>query len=114
MNKFRVLFASISGSIIEWYDFYLYGSATALVFSTLYFPGYDPAILLFILGLTFLVGYAARPLGSLIFGHLGDRMGRKAALIYTLIGMCFSSALIGLLPTYYWLCRLRYCWCCCG
>lgn len=100
MNKFRVLFASISGSIIEWYDFYLYGSATALVFSTLYFPSHDPAISLILAFATFGVGYAARPLGSLIFGHLGDRMGRKAALIYTLIGMGLSSALIGLLPTY--------------
>lgn len=76
MNKFRVLFASISGSIIEWYDFYLYGSATALVFSTLYFPTHDPAISLILAFATFGVGYAARPLGSLLFGHLGDRMGR--------------------------------------
>jgi len=100
VNKFRVLFASISGSIIEWYDFYLYGSATALVFSTLYFPTHDPAISLILAFATFGVGYAARPLGSLLFGHLGDRMGRKAALIYTLVGMGVSSTLIGLLPTY--------------
>ncbi|NGQ95200.1 MHS family MFS transporter [Brevibacillus sp. SYP-B805] len=96
----RVLFASISGSIIEWYDFYLYGSATGLVFSTLFFPTQDPAISLILAFSTFGVGYAARPIGSVLFGHLGDRVGRKAALIYTLVGMGVSSTLIGLLPTY--------------
>ncbi|MDI3328827.1 MAG: MFS transporter [Alicyclobacillaceae bacterium] len=100
MNKIRVLFASIAGSIIEWYDFYLYGSATGLVFSTLYFPTHDPAISLILAFATFGVGYAARPIGSVLFGHLGDRLGRKAALIYTLVGMGGSSTLIGLLPTY--------------
>jgi MFS family permease len=100
LNKFRVLFASIAGSIIEWYDFYLYGSATGLVFSTLFFPTHDPAISLILAFSTFGAGYAARPIGSVLFGHLGDRLGRKAALMYTLVGMGGSSTLIGLLPTY--------------
>ncbi|MDM5338565.1 MFS transporter [Fictibacillus enclensis] len=100
MKKSRILFASLAGSVIEWYDFYLYGTATGLVFSTLYFPSDDPSISLLLAFLTFGAGYAARPLGSIIFGHMGDRMGRKASLIFTLIGMGGSSMLIGVLPTY--------------
>ena len=100
MKKRRILFASLAGSVIEWYDFYLYGTATGLVFSTLYFPNHDPAISLLLAFVTFGVGYAARPIGSILFGHMGDRLGRKATLIYTLIGMGGSSVLIGLLPTY--------------
>jgi MFS family permease len=99
-QKIRVLFASIVGSIIEWYDFYLFGTATGLVFSTLYFPSHDPVVSLLLAFATFGVGYAARPIGSVLFGHLGDRLGRKAALIYTLVGMGGASALIGFLPTY--------------
>lgn len=92
--------ASLVGSIIEWYDFYLYGTATGLVFSSLFFPNHDPAISLLIAFATFGAGYAARPIGSIIFGHMGDKIGRKAALMLTLIGMGGSSFLIGLLPTY--------------
>ncbi|WP_433959387.1 MFS transporter [Cytobacillus horneckiae] len=86
-KKGRVLFASLSGSVIEWYDFYLYGTATGLVFSTLFFPNENPAIGLLLAFATFGVGYAARPIGSIIFGHYGDRIGRKAALMLTLVGM---------------------------
>ncbi|WP_462410704.1 MFS transporter [Neobacillus sp. Marseille-QA0830] len=100
MNKARVLFASVSGSVIEWYDFYLYGTATGLVFSQLFFPSTNPAISLLLAFATFGVGYAARPIGSLIFGHYGDRLGRKASLMLTLLGMGGSSLLIGVLPTY--------------
>ncbi|MDQ0269149.1 MFS transporter [Cytobacillus purgationiresistens] len=100
MKKSRVLFASLSGSVIEWYDFYLYGTATGLVFSTLFFPNENPAIGLLLAFATFGVGYAARPIGSIIFGHYGDKIGRKAALMLTLIGMGGSSFLIGLLPTF--------------
>ncbi|KRF61039.1 MFS transporter [Bacillus sp. Soil768D1] len=100
MNKNRVLLASLSGSVIEWYDFYLYGTATGLVFSTLFFSGQDPSIALLLAFATFGIGYAARPIGSIIFGHFGDRIGRKATLMWTLIGMGGSSFLIGLLPTY--------------
>lgn len=100
MKKSRVLFASVSGSVIEWYDFYLYGTATGLVFSSLFFPSADPAIALLLAFATFGVGYAARPIGSLIFGHFGDKLGRKASLMLTLVGMGGSSFLIGCLPTY--------------
>lgn len=100
MKNVRVLLASVAGSIIEWYDFYLYGTATGLVFSTLFFPAKDPSISILIAFATFGAGYAARPLGSIIFGHMGDRIGRKASLMLTLIGMGGSSFLIGLLPTY--------------
>lgn len=100
MKKTRILFASVVGSVIEWYDFYLYGTATALVFSTLFFPNHDPAISILIAFATFGAGYAARPIGSIIFGHMGDKIGRKASLMLTLIGMGGSSFLIGVLPTY--------------
>ncbi len=96
----RVLLASVAGSIIEWYDFYLYGTATGLIFSSLFFPASDPSISILIAFATFGAGYAARPIGSIIFGHMGDRIGRKASLMLTLIGMGGSSFLIGLLPTY--------------
>lgn len=99
-EKSRVLFASLAGSVIEWYDFYLYGTATGLVFTTLFFPNHDPAISLLLAFVTFGAGYAARPIGSILFGHMGDRIGRKAALMFTLIGMGGSSMLIGVLPTY--------------
>ncbi|MDN4494327.1 MFS transporter [Ureibacillus aquaedulcis] len=100
MKKAKILMASLVGSIIEWYDFYLYGTATGLVFSTLFFPNHDPAVSILIAFATFGAGYAARPIGSIIFGHMGDRIGRKASLMLTLIGMGGSSFLIGLLPTY--------------
>lgn len=100
MKKLRILLASLAGSVIEWYDFYLYGTATGLVFTTLFFPNHDPGVSILIAFATFGAGYAARPLGSIIFGHMGDRIGRKASLIFTLIGMGGSSFLIGLLPTY--------------
>ncbi|MFE6167779.1 MFS transporter [Viridibacillus arvi] len=100
MKKKRLLFASLAGSVIEWYDFYLYGTATGLVFSTLFFPTGDPAVSILIAFATFGAGYAARPIGSVIFGHMGDKIGRKASLMLTLIGMGGSSFLIGLLPTY--------------
>ncbi|MED4354289.1 MFS transporter [Schinkia azotoformans] len=100
MKKSRVLFASVSGSVIEWYDFYLYGTATGLVFSSLFFPNTDPAIALLLAFATFGIGYAARPIGSIIFGHFGDKLGRKTSLMLTLVGMGGSSFLIGCLPTY--------------
>ncbi|KGR73980.1 MFS transporter [Ureibacillus sinduriensis] len=100
MKKVKILLASLVGSIIEWYDFYLYGTATGLVFSSLFFPNHDPAVSILIAFATFGAGYAARPIGSIIFGHMGDRIGRKASLMLTLIGMGGSSFLIGLLPTY--------------
>src|SRR5258706_3271294 len=96
-----VILASFIGTTIEWYDFFLYGTAAALVFSQLFFPNVDPFLgRLSALG-TFAVGFVARPLGGIIFGHFGDRLGRKSMLIYSLVIMGVATFLIGALPTYY-------------
>src|SRR5919201_6268869 len=96
----RAIVASTIGTTIEWYDFFLYNTATALVFAKLFLPKEDPnAAILTLFGAQF-VGFAARPLGAFIFGHWGDRIGRKATLILTLLTMGIASAAIGVLPTY--------------
>ncbi len=96
----RALVAGTVGTSIEWYDFFLYGTAAALVFPSLFFPGASTyAGTLASFG-TYAVGFAARPFGAAIFGHWGDRIGRKATLISTLLLMGVASALIGVLPTY--------------
>ena len=92
--------ASFIGTAIEWYDFFLYGTAAALVFSRLFFPNVDPLLGTLSSFGTFAVGFVARPLGGAIFGHFGDRVGRKAMLIYSLLIMGVATFLIGLLPTY--------------
>lgn len=92
--------ASFIGTTIEWYDFYIYGTASALVFGPLFFPATTPAIGVLVSFATFWVGFLARPLGGIIFGHLGDRVGRKKALITTLLLMGFTTVGVGLLPTY--------------
>ncbi|MEV0051136.1 MFS transporter [Saccharopolyspora shandongensis] len=92
--------ASFVGTSIEWYDFYIYGTASALVFGKLFFPVVTPAIGVLVSFATFWVGFLARPLGGIIFGHLGDRVGRKKALIITLLLMGVTTVGIGLLPTY--------------
>ena len=95
-----IAFAGTIGTIIEWYDFLIYGTAAALVFNTQFFPNVDPRIgTLAALG-TFAVGFFARPIGGAIFGHFGDRLGRKSMLMLTMICMGLSTALIGILPTY--------------
>jgi MFS transporter, MHS family, shikimate and dehydroshikimate transport protein len=95
-----VVFASCFGTIIEWYDFLIYANAAALVFNRAFFPTFDPlAGTLAALG-SYAVGFLARPLGGAIFGHFGDRLGRKSMLVHTLFVMGFSTFLIGLLPTY--------------
>jgi MFS transporter, MHS family, shikimate and dehydroshikimate transport protein len=95
-----IAFAGVIGTIIEWYDFLIYGTAAALVFNSLFFPNIDPRIgTLASLG-TFAVGFVARPIGGAIFGHFGDRIGRKSMLMLTMIGMGLSTALIGIVPTY--------------
>jgi MFS transporter, MHS family, shikimate and dehydroshikimate transport protein len=95
-----IAFAGVIGTIIEWYDFLIYGTAAALVFNSLFFPNIDPRIgTLASLG-TFAVGFVARPIGGAIFGHFGDRLGRKSMLMLTMVGMGLSTALIGILPTY--------------
>jgi MHS family shikimate/dehydroshikimate transporter-like MFS transporter len=92
--------AGAIGTIIEWYDFLIYGTAAALVFNTQFFPTVDPRIgTLAALG-SFTVGFLARPIGGAIFGHFGDRLGRKSMLMLTMIAMGLSTAAIGLLPSY--------------
>ena len=94
------MIASFVGTAIEWYDFFLYGTAAALVFSRLFFPNVDPLVGTLSSFGTFAVGFGARPLGGIVFGHFGDRLGRKSMLIYSLVIMGTATFLIGLLPTY--------------
>jgi MFS transporter, MHS family, shikimate and dehydroshikimate transport protein len=96
----RVMMASAVGSALEWYDFFLYGTASALVFSELFFPKLDPSMGILASFATFGVGFFARPFGGLVFGHLGDKIGRKPVLVYTLLLVGGGTFLIGLLPTY--------------
>jgi metabolite-proton symporter len=96
----RAVAAATVGTTIEWYDFFLYGTAAALVFPKLFFPGSDPYVGVLLAFGTQFVGFAARPVGAAIFGHYGDRIGRKSTLIATLLIMGIGTALIGILPTY--------------
>jgi metabolite-proton symporter len=96
----RAVLASTVGTTIEWYDFFLYGTAAALIFPKLFFPGSDPYVGVLLAFGTQFVGFAARPIGAAIFGHYGDRIGRKSTLITTLLIMGIGTALIGILPTY--------------
>ncbi|MFD6387664.1 MFS transporter, partial [Streptomyces nigra] len=86
-NLKRIVAASLIGTTIEWYDFFLYGSAAALVFNKLFFPEEDPLVGTLLSFLTYAVGFAARPLGALVFGHYGDRLGRKKLLVLSLLMM---------------------------
>src|SRR5579885_1465502 len=95
-----VAFASAVGTTIEWYDFFLYGVVTPLALNKLFFPNYDPLVGTLLAYITFFVGFIARPIGGVVFGHFGDRIGRKAVLILTLLIMGVATFLIGLLPTY--------------
>jgi metabolite-proton symporter len=97
----KIVAASVVGNALEWYDFFLYGTAAALVFSDLFFPiGTDPLTGTLAAFAGFAVGFAARPFGGIVFGHIGDRSGRKLALVLTLCIMGLSTFVIGLLPTY--------------
>src|SRR5262245_24465395 len=96
----RVVLASFIGTSIEWYDFFLYGTAAALVFNQLFFPTLDPLAGTMAAFATYSVGFFARPLGGLIFGHYGDKIGRKSMLVTTLLMMGLSTFLIGVLPPY--------------
>ncbi|MBU9661480.1 MHS family MFS transporter [Burkholderia multivorans] len=97
----RIVMASVAGNALEWYDFFLYSTAAALVFGELFFPkGTDPLIGTLGAFAGFAVGFAARPLGGVVFGHIGDRFGRKGALVWTLSIMGGATFLIGVLPTY--------------
>ena len=100
-NKPRtVLFASLIGTTIEFYDFYIYATAAVLVFPRLFFPSADPGAAVLQSLATFAIAFFARPVGSAVFGHFGDRVGRKATLVAALLTMGISTILIGLLPTY--------------
>ena len=96
----QVLFASLIGTAIEFFDFYIYATAAVLVFPKLFFPASDPATATLSSLATFGIAFLARPIGSALFGHFGDRIGRKATLVAALLTMGVSTVLIGLLPTY--------------
>ncbi|MDC0590930.1 MHS family MFS transporter [Gammaproteobacteria bacterium] len=99
-NIRKVALTSLSGTSIEWYDFFLYGAAAGLVFPKLFFGDADPTTALILSFLTFAAGFIARPIGGIIFGHFGDTIGRKKTLVTALMLMGISSTFIGLLPTY--------------
>src|SRR5437667_1421660 len=105
-SRLRVILAASIGSALEWYDFFLYGTAAALVFGELFFPKSDPVVGTLLAFLTFGVGFVVRPLGGILFGILGDRLGRKPVLVATLLMIGVGTTLIGVLPTYaqigYW------------
>ena len=96
----RAVIASTIGTMIEWYDFYLYGLVAALVFGKLYFPAHDQYTGTLLSFSTLFLGYVARPAGAALFGHFGDRIGRKGTLVATLLLMGVSTVIIGLVPTY--------------
>jgi metabolite-proton symporter len=96
----RVALASLIGTSIEWYDYFLYGTAAALVFNKLFFPSFDPMVGTLLAFATFSVGFIARPVGGIVFGHYGDRIGRKKMLYLTILVMGVATAIIGMLPTY--------------
>lgn len=96
----RVVIASLLGATIEWYDFFLYGVVASIVFSKLYFPTTDPFMGTILAYSTFAIGYLARPLGGFVFGHFGDKVGRKSMLVLTMLIMGLATIGIGLIPTY--------------
>src|ERR1700741_2975967 len=96
----KAAFASWIGSAVEYYDFFIYGTAAALVFGKIFFPAFDPAAATVAAFATFGVGYVTRPIGAVLLGHIGDRYGRKRVLTFTLLLMGISTFLVGLLPTY--------------
>lgn len=96
----RAAAAAFIGTMIEWYDFYIYATAAALVFGALFFPSDDKLFSTMAAFGTFAVGFFARPLGGIVFGHIGDRIGRKKSLVITLLMMGVVTVCIGLLPTY--------------
>jgi metabolite-proton symporter len=99
-SRLRVILAASVGSALEWYDFFLYGTAAALVFGELFFPKSDPVVGTLLSFLTFGVGFVVRPIGGILFGIMGDRYGRKPVLVATLLMIGIGTTFIGLLPTY--------------
>src|SRR5699024_11041583 len=98
--NYRVLLGSLSGSVIEWFDFLVYGTVAALVFNKLYFPNDDAFISTILAYVSFSLTFFFRPLGGILFSHIGDRIGRKKTLFITLMLMGGGTVAIGLLPTY--------------
>jgi MFS family permease len=96
----KVAFASLIGTTIEWYDFFIYSTAAVLVFNQLFFPGFDPTTGTLLAFSTFAAGFVARPIGAIVFGHFGDRAGRKPMMVLTILIMGIATVAIGLLPTY--------------
>src|SRR3954467_3161809 len=99
-NVQRAVTTAVLGQILEWYDFFLYGTAAALVFGKLFFPTSDPLVGTLLAFATYAVGFVARPVGGVIAGPLGDRTGRRRVLVATLLVMGLATCAIGLLPTY--------------
>lgn len=99
-DRAKAFAASLTGTALEWYDFAIYSSAAALIFPRLFFPSSDPMVGVLLAFSTYAVGYIARPVGALIFGRLGDRIGRKHVLVFTLVLIGVATFIIGLLPTY--------------
>lgn len=95
----KVVLASLLGATIEWYDFFLYGVVAGIVFNKLFFPTTDPFIGTILAYSTFAIGYLARPLGGFVFGHFGDKLGRKSMLVLTMLIMGLATIGIGLVPT---------------
>src|SRR5499427_7956752 len=98
--QLRAIISASVGTTIEWYDFFLYGVAAAAVFPQKFFPGSDPFVATLLSFSTYFVGFAARPIGAAVFGHFGDRAGRKALLIVTMMLMGIATVGIGLVPSY--------------
>ena len=98
-HRNRAVVSSSLGTTIEWYDFFLYGVAAATVFPQKFFPGSDPFIATMLSFSTYFVGFLARPVGAALFGHFGDRIGRKALLVTTLVLMGVATTGIGLVPS---------------
>ena len=99
-NPKSLLLACSIGQVIEWYDFFIYGTASALVFGHLFFPNADPLAGKLLSFATFGIAFVARPIGGIIFGHFGDKLGRKPTLVFTFIMMGIATGAVGLLPTY--------------
>ena len=100
MSTGRLAAASAVGTTLEWYDFTVYNTLAALIFNRLFFPSFDPLIGTILAFSTYAVGYISRPIGGVLFGHVGDRLGRRFVLFVTVTIMGFTTGLMGLLPTY--------------
>ena len=98
-NLRRVVISSLIGAVIEWYDFFLYGVVAGIVFNKIYFPDFDPTVGTVLAFATFAVGFVARPLGGIVFGHFGDKIGRKSMLVLTMLIMGVASTRTSPLPT---------------